>query len=67
MNSPDLLLADEVVGQLDPVTARVVVGTFQRACADRGLGVLLVTHSPDIAALATRVLRLNSGRLQPAA
>ena len=67
VNSPDLLLADEVVGQLDPATARVVVDTIQLACAARGLGVLLVTHSPDIAALATRVLRLDSGRLQPAA
>lgn len=66
-NSPDLLLADEAVGQLDSRTAGVVMDTFGQACRERGLAVLLVTHSPHVAALGTRALRLTSGRLEPAA
>jgi putative ABC transport system ATP-binding protein len=67
VNSPDLLLADEVVGQLDSATARVIVDTFEQACRDRGLSVLLVTHSQDIAELGARVLRLVGGRLESVA
>ena len=67
VNSPDLLLADEAVGQLDWTTARLVMGTFQLACREQGLAVLLVTHSQDVAALGSRVVRLVEGRLQDAA
>lgn len=67
VNSPDLLLADEVVGALDPPTARQVMDAIGRSCRDRGLAVLLVTHSPRIAALGTQVLRLAGGRLESVA
>ena len=67
VNSPDLLLADEAVGQLDSSTARLVMGAMELACREQGLGVLLVTHSPDVAALASRVVRLVDGRLEEAA
>jgi len=66
-NTPDLLLADEAVGQLDPTTARFVMGTFERACRERGLTVLLVTHSQEVAALGSRIVRLVKGRLETAA
>lgn len=64
VNSPDLLLADEVVGQLDSATARVVMSTFRQACREQDLAVLLVTHSPQVAALGGRVVRLTEGRLE---
>jgi ABC-type lipoprotein export system ATPase subunit len=67
VNSPDLLLADEAVGQLDSVTAGLVMGTFQKACRESDLAVLLVTHSEEIARLGSRVLRLVEGRLEEAA
>ena len=67
VNSPDLLLADEAVGQLDSNTARVVMGTFQQACREQNLAVLLVTHSQEVAALASRVVRLVEGRVEEAA
>lgn len=67
VNSPDLLLADEVVGQLDSATARVVMNTFRQACREQDLAVLLVTHSPEVAALGSRVVRLTEGRLEEAA
>ena len=66
-NGPDVLLADEAVGQLDSSTAKVVLGAIERACEERGLAVLLVTHSDEIAALGSRTLRLDNGRLQTAA
>lgn len=67
VGSPDLLLADEAVGQLDATTARVVMGTFQRACREQDLAVLLVTHSQEVAALGDRVVRLVDGHLEEAA
>lgn len=63
-NAPDLLLADEAVGQLDSVTARLVMGTFERACRQQGLAVLLVTHDLEVAARAARTVQLVDGRLQ---
>lgn len=65
-NEPDVLLADEAVGQLDSSTAKVVLGTIERACEERELAVLLVTHSDEIAALGSRTIRLNDGRLETA-
>lgn len=67
VNSPDLLLADEAVGQLDSITARLVMATIHRACREHDLAVLLVTHSQEVAALASRVVRLIDGRLERAA
>lgn len=65
-NGPELLLADEVVGQLDSTTARFVVGALEQACRERGLSVLLVTHSAEVAALGSRVVRLIDGHLEAA-
>ncbi len=62
-NTPELLLADEAVGQLDEATAHLVMDTLERACRERGLAVLLVTHSLDVAALGSRIVRLVEGRL----
>jgi len=63
-NTPDLLLADEVVGQLDSTTARLVMDTFEGASREQGLAVLLVTHSQEVAALGSRIVRLIDGRLE---
>lgn len=67
VNSPDLLLADEAVGQLDSTTARLVMGTLRQASREDNLAVLLVTHSQDVAALGSCVVRLVEGRLEEAA
>lgn len=66
-NAPDVLLADELVGQLDSKTARLVVARLVAACRDRALAVLLVTHNAEIAALGSRIVRLTDGRLETAA
>ena len=61
-NHPDLLLADEPTGELDEATGREV-GALLRALSRDGLAVVLVTHNPDLAALADRQVRMRDGVL----
>jgi putative ABC transport system ATP-binding protein len=61
VNRPPLLLADEPTGTLDTRTGEEVMGVFHDLNA-RGQTVLLVTHNPDNAALARRVLHIRDGR-----
>lgn len=65
-NTPDLLLADEAVGQLDGTNAHLILGILERACHERGLAVLLVTHSAEVAARGSRTIRLADGRIENA-
>ena len=61
VNRPPLLLADEPTGTLDTRTGEEVMGVLLDLNA-RGQTVLLVTHNPDNAALAGRVLHIRDGR-----
>ncbi|MDX6630194.1 MAG: putative transport system ATP-binding protein [Gaiellales bacterium] len=63
-NEPDLLLADEITGELDSVSAEQVMGVLFAAWRERGLSVLYVTHSAELAARAERRLRLSDGAVQ---
>jgi putative ABC transport system ATP-binding protein len=60
-NDPDLLLADEVTGELDSTTAEQVMAVIFEAWRKRGLSVLYVTHSDELAARAQRRLGLSDG------
>lgn len=60
-NDPELLLADELTGELDSATAEQVMHLLAEACARRELTVLLVTHNSDIAGRADHRLRLVDG------
>jgi len=62
-NEPDLLLADEATGALDSGNAERVLRLIFDAWRDRGLTVLLVTHSAELAALTQHQLRLSDGRV----
>ncbi len=62
-HAPRLLLLDEVLIGQDPDNAAFVL-TLLREAADRGVGVLLVSHAPEVAATyADRVLFLSEGRV----
>ncbi|HET9104022.1 MAG TPA: ABC transporter ATP-binding protein [Solirubrobacteraceae bacterium] len=61
-NDPPVVLADEPTGELDSVTARQVLELL-RERADDGAAVLIVTHSPAVAAAADREISLRDGRL----
>jgi ABC-type lipoprotein export system ATPase subunit len=65
-NAPDLLLADEIVGELDSATAGVVMDAVFEASEREGLAVLLVTHSAELAARAGRQLVLVHGEVRRA-
>ncbi len=62
VNDPDLVLADEPTGNLDPDSATGIVGILQ-TLSESGRTIVLVTHDPTIAAHARRVVRLEHGRV----
>jgi ABC-type lipoprotein export system ATPase subunit len=66
LNGPRLVLADEPTGSVDDDHARVILSELRGLARERGTSVILVTHRVDAAAAADRVLRLSSGRLEPA-
>ena len=61
VNRPRILLADEPTGNLDTRTSIEVLGIFQRLNAKDGLTIVLVTHEPDIAEYASRVVSFRDG------
>lgn len=65
LGRPALLLADEPTGDLDEATESDVVDLF-RTCSATGTAVLMVTHNTQLAAHATRHLRMSRGRLHEA-
>jgi|HubBroStandDraft_3_1064219.scaffolds.fasta_scaffold13489_2 ABC-type lipoprotein export system ATPase subunit len=65
VNDPALILADEATGNLDSASGATVLELL-RGLADRGRAVVLVTHEPQAAGAADRVLRLNDGQLEAA-
>jgi putative ABC transport system ATP-binding protein len=62
VNHPSLILADEPTGNLDSRTSAEVMALFQELGRE-GITVVLVTHEPDIAEFASRVLVMKDGRL----
>jgi putative ABC transport system ATP-binding protein len=64
VNNPALLLADEPTGNLDSRTSIEVMGIFQRLNAERQITIVLVTHEPDIAEYATRIIGFRDGRVR---
>ena len=60
VNNPSILLADEPTGNLDSSTSEEIMRVFE-SLADQGQTVIMVTHEPDIAAHARRVVVLRDG------
>ncbi len=63
INGPILLLADEPTGNLDSHTSVEILRMFQQLNAE-GITVLLVTHDPQVAAYAHRIIRIVDGRIE---
>ena len=61
INDPAILLADEPTGNLDSVTSSEIMTTLQRLNRERGLTVVLVTHDPEVAHYADRVVTVRDG------
>jgi putative ABC transport system ATP-binding protein len=62
VNKPVLILADEPTGALDSRTSLEIMALFQELNRD-GMTVVLVTHEPDVATFATRLIRFRDGKV----
>ena len=63
VNNPSLLLADEPTGNLDSKTGAEIMALFARLHR-AGNTIMLVTHEPQVAAFAHRVLQLKDGEVE---
>ena len=63
VTDPLLLLADEPTGNLDTARSREIMELIARLNAERGITVVMVTHEPDMADYAHRIIRFVDGRI----
>ena len=63
VNRPKLLLADEPTGNLDSATSYEIMELFRALNRDERITIVLVTHEPDIAVYASRMVHFVDGRV----
>ena len=61
--NPKILLCDEPTGALDYKTGKQVLALLQATCRKQGRTVIVITHNSALAAMADRLIRINSGRV----
>ena len=62
-NKPTIVLADEPTGDLDSKTGKEVVNFLQNLSKHEGATVIVVTHDPSVASMATRVFEMRDGKI----
>ena len=67
VNAPRLLLADEPTGNLDSRNAAAVVDLLVELNRTRGQTIVLITHNPEVAGAAGRIVQMRDGRISPGA
>lgn len=60
-NDPDIILADEPTGALDSTTGRMIMDLFHKLHREQGKTIILITHSPRLAAECQRIITLKDG------
>lgn len=63
VNDPSLILADEPTGNLDTKTGALVLAAFQKLNREKGHTIILITHEPEVAAHADRVISIRDGEI----
>ncbi|MBX3064188.1 MAG: ABC transporter ATP-binding protein [Anaerolineae bacterium] len=61
VTNPSIILADEPTGNLDSKTSEEILALFQQLHQEQGITLIVVTHAPDIAARAQRIITLRDG------
>ncbi len=64
INSPEIVIADEPTGQLDRKSGRAVMEILSRLNR-KGKTVIVVTHDPEVARFADRIVQIEDGKLKP--
>jgi putative ABC transport system ATP-binding protein len=65
VGQPALLLADEPTGNLDSTTGAEIMALLKELNEERELTLVVVTHDPEVAAFADRIVKLRDGRVEP--
>jgi putative ABC transport system ATP-binding protein len=63
VNHPAILLADEPTGNLDTENSEAVLGLLRDLNTRLGQTILMITHNPEAAAYAHRIVRMRDGRV----
>jgi len=61
VNNPSIILADEPTGNLDTKTGEIVLATFQQLNREKGHTIVLITHEPNVAEHADRIITIRDG------
>ncbi len=64
VHTPRLILADEPTGNLDNTTSKLILDLLRRMNAERKATIMMATHSAELAAAASSVIRLRDGRIE---
>ena len=63
VKEPSILIADEPTGNLDSKSTREILDVIEQLNTERGITVIVVTHEPDVAAIAKRVISMHDGEI----
>jgi len=64
VNNPEILLADEPTGNLDTESGEQIMRILNELNEKKGMTLVVITHNPDVARYAHRVIRMKDGRIQ---
>lgn len=63
VHRPEWILADEPTGNLDSESSKIVFDLLKRLNKENGLGIILITHDPDLAKQTDRIIEIKDGKV----